>query len=152
MPRSAWIERHPVNGSEPTPGGDVIRITRDEANSSHVDDLLLRQKSMQGVTGLVRDRRRTWFYQSWFVLMLAGAVGALCAVGIVEPYFSDMLYYQGPIEQLDASDTGPGRLTAGSRYLDLKLPLQGWIRIKGTQIWLVEGARLRRPDGTSESR
>ena len=56
--------------------GAVIRITREEATSSHVDDLLKRQMSLRGEPGVTRERGRKWYYQTWLVLMIVGALGA----------------------------------------------------------------------------
>ena len=74
-----------------------IRITKEEATSSHVDDLLKRQMSLRGEPGVTRDRGRAWYYQTWFVLMIVGMFGAIIAWAIIEPYFSDRLYFQGTV-------------------------------------------------------
>ena len=57
---------------------DRIRITRDEAMSSHVDDLIKRQRSLRG-EGVTRDRGRRWYYQNWVVFMMVGCVAAMNA-------------------------------------------------------------------------
>src|SRR5689334_3815079 len=80
---------------------EVIRISKEEATSSHVDDLLKRQMSLRGEPGVTRDRGKKWYYQNWFVLMLAGALGAFIAWAIIEPFFDDHLYLQGAIEGID---------------------------------------------------
>jgi hypothetical protein len=81
-----------------TQGTDApIRISATEAGSSHVDDLLRRQANMRGDTGITRDRRGTWYYQSWFTLGLAGMFAAFLAWAIIEPYFDDLPYVQGKI-------------------------------------------------------
>jgi hypothetical protein len=74
-----------------------IRITKEEATSSHVDDLLKRQMSLRGEPGVTRDRGRAWYYQTWFVFMIVGMFGAIIAWAIIEPYFSDLLYFQGTV-------------------------------------------------------
>jgi hypothetical protein len=74
-----------------------IRITKEEATSSHVDDLLKRQMSLRGEPGVTRDRGRVWYYQTWLVFMVVGMIGAIIAWAIIEPYFSDMIYYQGTV-------------------------------------------------------
>jgi hypothetical protein len=74
-----------------------IRITKEEATSSHVDDLLKRQMSLRGDPGVTRDRGRVWYYQTWLVFMVVGMIGAIIAWAIIEPYFSDMIYYQGTV-------------------------------------------------------
>src|SRR5260370_24649586 len=47
---------------------EVIRISKEEATSSHVDDLLKRQMSLRGEPGVTRDRGRKWYYRNWFLL------------------------------------------------------------------------------------
>jgi hypothetical protein len=37
-----------------------------------VDDLLNRQASLRGEQGMTANRKRKWYYQNWFVFMLAG--------------------------------------------------------------------------------
>src|SRR5258706_217743 len=87
------------------PQGGLIRISKEEATSSHVDDLLKRQMSLRGEPGVTRDRGRKWYYQNWLVLMLVGTLGALTAWAIIEPFYADYLYLQGPIASIDF-DTG----------------------------------------------
>src|SRR5258708_1745804 len=67
----------------------VIRITKEEATSSHVDDLLKRQMSLRGDPGVTRDRGRRWYYQSWLILGIVGTLVALLAWAIVEPRQND---------------------------------------------------------------
>src|SRR6185312_11315420 len=80
-----------------TDNPNTIRISKDEALSTHVDDMLKRQMSMRGDPGVTRDRRRSWFYQNWFVFGLVGLIGAVVAWAVLEPMFSDYLYIQGPV-------------------------------------------------------
>lgn len=86
--------------------GGLIRISKEEATSSHVDDLLKRQMSLRGEPGVTRDRGRKWYYQTWFVLMIVGMLGALTAWAIIEPLFDDHLYFQGAISAIDNSEDG----------------------------------------------
>lgn len=80
---------------------DVIRISKEEATSSHVDDLLKRQMSLRGEPGVTRDRGKKWYYQNWFVLMVVGALGAFTAWAINAPFYDDHLYLQGTIASID---------------------------------------------------
>src|SRR5688572_6636573 len=84
------------------PNDPIIRITREEATSRGVDDFLKRQMSLRGDDGVTRDVARHWFYQSWFILMIVGGLGAFCAWAIQEPWYDDMLYTQGAMEIVDA--------------------------------------------------
>jgi len=47
--------------------------------------------------GCNRDRGRAWYYQTWFVLMIVGMFGCDHSMAIIEPYFSDRLYFQGTV-------------------------------------------------------
>src|SRR3954466_323449 len=94
----------------PPPNDNVIRITREEATSSHVDDLLKRQMSLRGDPGVTRDRSsRRWYYQNWFLLMMVGAFGAFVVWAAIEPFMEDMFYLQGPITAIDSDDLMPPR-------------------------------------------
>ncbi|MBI3926620.1 MAG: FHA domain-containing protein [Armatimonadetes bacterium] len=80
----------------------LLRITKEEVMSPHVDDLVKRQKSLRGESaGLVNKEKRIWFLQNWFVLMIAGLAGALLAWLIIEPMFEDMPYWRGTIESIE---------------------------------------------------
>lgn len=104
----------------PPPDDGVIRITREEATSAHVDDLLKRQMSLRGDSGVTRDRGRAWYYQNWLVLGIVGMIGAVIAAGVIEPFFDDVQYLQGPITELSIdsevfkSKAGPGKFPAFS--------------------------------------
>src|SRR5690349_19884672 len=63
----------------PAQSSDVIRITEQDARSTHVDDLLRRNASLRGERGIARDRGRKWYLQNWFVFMIAGALAAVTA-------------------------------------------------------------------------
>lgn len=78
----------------------MIRITPAEVASSHVDDLLKRQANLRG-EGISRDRRRAWYYGNWFIFSIAGLLGAVAAWGLWEPWFNDLAYIQGKIEQIE---------------------------------------------------
>jgi len=86
------------------PRNELIQITSEEAKSSHVDDLLKRQMAMRGESGVTRDRAQTWYLQNWFVFMVVGALAALGVWTITEPFFDDMHYLQGEIEQVNLSE------------------------------------------------
>ena len=99
---------------------DVLRITRDEAYSEHVEDLLKRQMSLRGEGGIARDRKGRWYYQNWFIFMVAGILGSLAGWALLEPYFDDNYYIQGPIQELKQ------RLLGTAEYeVRLATPLNG---------------------------
>ncbi len=123
------------------PMQEVIRISKEEATSSHVDDLLKRQMSMRGEPGVTRDHGRKWWYQTWFVLMLVGALGAVVAWAILEPFFDDMPYLQGPISAINLEEGLPTRLQKGGEVLELRDSILGSVTIKGEKIFLLHSTR-----------
>ena len=89
----------------PPPSNDadqVMRITAEEARSSHVDDLLKRHASLRGEQGITRDRGRKWYYQNWFVFMIAGCAAVLLAYAVIDRYYDEYYYVQGPVTAIDA--------------------------------------------------
>ena len=127
---------------------EIIRITRDEATSGHVDDLLKRQMSLRGDPGVTRDRGRKWYYQNWFVFLFVGGVAAFAAWAIIEPFFDDMLYFQGEVEKVNLLDSTPGLDTKdldARKLLDLGF---GSVVIRGERIFLFKGTKEIRPDGS----
>ncbi len=127
---------------------DVIRISRRDANSEHVDDLLKRQMSLRGELGITRSHKRCWYYQNWFIFMVVGTIAAIAGWAILEPYFNDCQYFQGEIEQVDITESMPSRFTFGNRYVELRVPGRGFVVIRGEKIWLLEEAKELRSDGT----
>lgn len=118
----------------------IIRISKDEALSTHVDDMLKRQMSMRGEPGVTRDRSRAWYYQNWFVFGLVGLIGALLAWGALEPLFNDYLYIQGAVTATsDSEDLGRDRLRTDRD--ELFADNVGSITIKGERILMLPGTR-----------
>ena len=121
--------------------GDAIRITHEDAMSSHVDDLLKRQKSLRGESGITRERKRKWYYQNWFVLMLAGTVAALIAWAIIEPYFDDLIYIQGEIDSVDKDASLPGEFGPYAH-----IPGLSSMQIRGETIFIIRETRQQESD------
>src|SRR5258706_6599091 len=91
----------PIKSPPPVPKPQTVKITFDEATSSHVDDLLQRQAAMRGERGMAAPRgRRAWFYQNWFIFMLAADAAAAAAWAIIQPFFEDHFYFDGPIQSV----------------------------------------------------
>ena len=126
-------------------GEPAIRITAEEANSAHVDDLLNRQANLRGEHGIGRSSKKAWYYANWFVFAIAGAAGAMLAAAIIEPYFDDMPYLRGEITEVETADAVRAELGAGERDEGPS----GRITIAGETVWLVPVTRLLEPDGTS---
>lgn len=125
----------------PNPSEGPIRITKEEANSSHVDDLLKRQMSLRGEAGVTRDHARKWFYQTWFVLLIVGTLGAVAAWACLEPFFDDMLYIQGPITAINLEEEMPRVSGKESELAQYRKAVAGSITIKEEQIFLLGGTR-----------
>src|SRR5437764_5419924 len=89
----------PIKSPPPVPKTQTVKITFEEATSSHVDDLLQRQADMRGERGMAAPRgRRSFFYQNWFIFMLAAGAAAFVAWGIIEPFFNDHFYFEGRVQ------------------------------------------------------
>lgn len=122
----------------------IIRITREEAGSSHVDDLLSRQMSLRGDPGVTRHSGR-WCYQSWFIFMIVGLLGALSAWALTEPWYNDYHYVQGVVSGLDY-DFDKNSSSDGE-----VLPLVvGRLQVNGEHLILLAGTRELMPDGTTQ--
>ena len=120
---------------------EVLRITRDESLSPHVDDLLKRQKSLRGEGGVTRGRR-AWYYQNWFVLMLVGGLAAFAAWAVIEPFFSDHAYLQGKIEQVHRAPVGARTAIVDGAPVELDIPVLGALELCDTRIWILRGTRI----------
>lgn len=129
---------------------ETIRITHIEANSPHVDTLLKRQMSLRGDAGITRSHKRRWYFQNWFVFMIAGMIAAIVAWAIIEPYFNDMYYYQGVIEEIDKSEPMPTQYASENNSIELSSHGKGYVNIKGEKIWLLNGVKELRPDGSTD--
>ena len=128
----------------------VIRITREEATSSHVDDLIKRQASLRGEPIAKRGRNRAWFYQNWFIFMIVGALGAYVAWTIMERFMHDEIYLQGPLTSIvrlknpDAAEMEKPQ--KGMRRLVIPMAT---VKLRGQEIWIAVGSREQGPDGKS---
>jgi Inner membrane component of T3SS, cytoplasmic domain len=132
--------------SDPNP--ETIKISYEEATSDHVNDMLKRQMSMRGEPGVTRERSRRWYYQNWFVFMIVGMLAAVAAWAIIEPFFSDMPYIQGPIEKIVNGGSLPSEFVPpkGSKWWS-RIEETGYIQIKGEKVWLLTRTALIRKDG-----
>jgi len=126
----------------------VIRITTEEANSSHVDDLLKRQMSLRGDPGVTRDRGRKWYYQNWLIFGLVGLMGAVLAWAILEPYFDDAQYLQGEIAELNPIDFLPRSAEGKSSSFEVNPANRGSMVINGQKIFFLTSAKEIKPDGS----
>ncbi len=117
-----------------------IAITREQAMSPHVDDMLARHASLRGEGGITRTRRGRWYRQNWFRFMLAGMAAAAVAWALLEPYYDDMLYLQGPIEQISTWPTRPPIPHAPTgEPIELLIDLQGPVHVNGRDVYIMPG-------------
>src|SRR5262245_5656862 len=105
--------------SVPTPTtsrtDEPIVITKDEANSRHVDDLIKRQMSLRG-EGVTADPVRRWYYMNWVLFTIVGGLFAAIGWLIIEPWVDDYHYTQGIIEAINLDDVlAPDRSEATFR-------------------------------------
>ena len=117
---------------------DPIVITSDEANSTHVDDLLKRQMSLRG-EGVASEPAKRWYYRNWLLFSIVGIIAAAIAWAIIEPYFDDYLYTQGKIEEVSEEILGPK--DANAVPVEERALGEGWVKVRGQQIWLIPGMR-----------
>lgn len=118
---------------------EPIVITRDEANSEHVDDLLKRQMSLRGEGGVTAEPAKRWYYRNWLLFLIVGALAGFLAWALIEPYYDDYLYIQGKIEELGSDILGPQQASAASD--ESRAYGEGWLRIRGQKVWLAPGMR-----------
>src|SRR5215212_313051 len=130
----------------PDDGKNSIRITHEEANSAHVDDLLKRQMSLRGEAGITRNPDRRWYYQNWFIFGVVAMLAALAAWGILEPYFDDLPYVQGKLERVNLTDTPPN-IRSGAQELQFTGIVQGSLQIRDQKVWLVSQTQSLQADG-----
>ena len=120
-----------------------IRITAAEAGGSHVDDLLRRQANLRGDTGISRNHSGSWWYQSWFFLMLAGGVAAFLSWAVIEPYYNDAVEVRGVVGKIEVFD--PPRLESVIAPLQndpqklIQLPILATLTVRGETIAVTAG-------------
>lgn len=125
---------------------EPIVITKDEANSRHVDDLIKRQMSLRG-EGITAEPTQRWYYRSWLLFMIVGGIFAAGGWMIIEPWFDDYLYTQGAIESMKLDDVLAPDEFARSREA-LEMTGRGNLTIRGQKVWVfplmreVENGRL----------
>ena len=117
---------------------ESIRITKKDAMSTHVDDLLRRQKNLRGDAKSNLNKKGVWYLQNWFIFGIVGAAAAFLATLLIEPHFDDYLYIQGEIDSMDLSEDMPRLFDLdGQQYYELQVGGKGWIEIRGERIWLL---------------
>lgn len=115
---------------------EKIRITAADVNAKKVDDVLSQQMSF-GMPGAEPAKDRSaWYYQSWFVLMLAGALGGFLGWGAIEPIYDDHETFRGNIDSVDFQATMPGA------------PVLGRMSVSNISVWLLsKDCRMDTGDG-----
>lgn len=120
---------------------EPLVITREEANSRHVDDLLQRQMALRGETVFASAPERRWYYQNWLLFSIVGLLAAIGAWALLEPSFEDFFYVQGKIEAIELSAALSPTGAAAAPSDESNVFGQGWLTIRGQRVWLVPGIR-----------
>lgn len=115
-------------------GKNLIRISFEEASSSHVDDLIKRQMSLRGERGISTEKATPWYYRNWFVLLIAGTIAAVIAWAILEPFFDDLMYVQGKIEDLRLTELDTTAM--GNLFI-----VEGAMKVNSQEIFLFPGTK-----------
>jgi hypothetical protein len=105
-----------------------IRITPEEVRSQRVDDALSQQGSFGMPAAAPIPEKTAWYYKSWFVLLIAGSLGAFAAWLLIEPFYGETVTITGKVEEVSRnSNIGiKGHKIAGE------------LRINGETILLLE--------------
>jgi hypothetical protein len=122
--------------SNPEFSDEPIVITRDEANSGHVDDLLRRQMALRGEAVNVSETSRPWYFRNWLLFAIVGLIAAIGAWALLEPSFEDYFYLQGPIESMNLEEQLAPNATNAAPAEEAQIFGQGWITIRGQKVWL----------------
>jgi hypothetical protein len=112
-----------------------IVISPDELSDSKIDETLeLQRASVAGaIQPSVPEKRsaRNVFFSNWLYLMLAGALGAFLAWAVIEPFFSDGIFFTGKVESVEPDATDPLVTTPPG------VTLRGNGTISGLTVWRV---------------
>lgn len=123
-------------------GDEPIRITRKEAMDERVDGLLARQAAMLGEARSTGDAPKAWYYQNWFVLMGVGLLAGLVSWALIEPFFDDFQYTQGPIAASDLSPLPTEYIPYLTGLPGFEVGGFGWIEVDGEKIWIHDQTRV----------
>lgn len=103
-----------------------IVISHHEVQSKKVDDALAQQMSFGMPVATPAADKSAWYYKSWFVLTLAGALGAFLAWLFLEPHVKERIEYVGTIDRIsEKSDISIPRAT-----------MIGELRVNGAEVLL----------------
>jgi hypothetical protein len=103
-----------------------IVITSADVGSKKVDEALAQQMSFGMPTVAPAKDRSAWYYKSWFVLMMAGGLGAFLAWCLIEPFFGDHVTIVGTVEAVEPDAQFPGAPLLG-----------GKIVVSGNSVWFI---------------
>jgi hypothetical protein len=113
---------------------EPILITKEEATSRHVDDLIKRQMSLRG-EGVTAEPARRWYYRNWLLFMIVGAVFAAGGWMIIEPWFDDYLYTQGVLDSVNTEEVLKPGQDSGFRK-EIEFAGFGSVIVRGQKIWI----------------
>lgn len=121
---------------------EKITITSDDLADPKVDEALAQQLSfgMAAPRDRVDDKPTGLLYRPWFVLMLAGTLGAFLAWCIIEPFFEDGVAFVGNVGEVDPSEVVS---------LGKDASVLGMAEVSGNTLWFVRGRKPVHKDGAA---
>jgi len=105
---------------------------------------------MRGEPGVTRERSSAWYYQTWFVLLVAGALGAIAAWAIIEPYFDDLPYYRGTVSEIKSDNDQDSSGGRHSRRVGGDGSSVVALTIRGETIYLLEDTKELMDNGSKK--
>lgn len=127
----------------------VIRISHNEVHSQKVDDLIKRQMSLRGDSGVTKGKRK-WYLQAWVVYTIAAVLGALTGWAVLEPFYGETLEIRGTVNEISYNtSTFP---EFGNDAMDFLAPeyFRGSITIDDQKVWISHRTALLNKDAYGE--
>jgi len=131
-----------MNGKEYSRNLGAIRITYEDVNDQHVDDLLQRQASLRNESGITRQGKGKWYLHNWFLFMNTGFIAAFLAWALIEPFFDDNLYIQGTLERSNDGDHPWSELSTTLSKNNISFTPTLHMRINGEGFWVTDSTKV----------
>jgi hypothetical protein len=95
--------------------------------------------NLRGERGITAVKKRRWWLQNWFILMVVAGAAAFAAWALIEPFFDDMVHINGQITNLSPSQAFS---VAVGNNSGLSVPATGWVRVGEVSYWIMNDAKL----------